>query len=138
MPAALVDTSILLYAISTAPEEAEKKAVAREILAGTDWGVSIQVLQEFYVNVTRAPAPAMDHMAAVKAVEQLLLRPVVVNDAALLRAALTLKERYGLSYWDAAVVAAAKLSGAAILYSEDMNDGQDYGGVRVVNPFRQG
>ena len=51
--AALIDTNILLYAISTAPEEAEKKRVARGVLAGGDWGLSVQVLQEFYVNATR-------------------------------------------------------------------------------------
>lgn len=137
MTAALLDTNILLYAISTAPEEAGKKAITRQLLAGSDWAVSVQVLQEFYVNATRPPAPAMDHATAREALEQLLKRPVIANDAALLRRALALRERYGLSFWDANVVAAAGQAGAAILYSEDMNDGQDYDGVQVVNPFVQ-
>ena len=136
MPAALLDTNVLLYAISTAPEEAEKKSIARNLLGQGDWGVSIQVLQEFYVNATRPGQPAMTHEAAVAAVEQFLLRPVVMNDATVLRAALLVKERYGLSFWDASVIAAAQCCGATTLYSEDLNDGQDYGGVRVVNPFK--
>lgn len=133
--AALIDTNILLYAISTAPEEAEKKRVARDVLTGGDWGLSVQVLQEFYVNATRPPEPAMEHEDAEAAIRQLLLRPVVATDAGLLLEALRIKIRYQLSYWDAAIVGAARMLGAATLYTEDLNDGQDYGGVRVVNPF---
>lgn len=136
MPAALVDTNILLYAISTAADEVDKKRMARDILAGAEWGVSIQVLHEFYVNATRAAAPAMRHAEAVAAIEQLLLRPVVVNDQLMLREALRLKARYGFSFWDASVVAAAQRLGAGTLYSEEMNNGQDYDGVRVTNPFK--
>ena len=133
--AVLIDTNILLYAISTAPEEAEKRRVARDILSGRDWGLSVQVLQEFYVNATRPPEPAMQHEDAEVAIRQLLLRPVVVTDAELLLEALRIKARYRLSYWDAAIVGAAQMLGANTLYTEDLNDGQEYGRVRVVNPF---
>ncbi len=132
---AFVDTNILLYAISTAPEEAARKQRAREILAQPDWGLSIQVLQEFYVNATRPPQPAMRHEDAEAAIRQLLLRPVADNNAALLLDALRLKARYQLSYWDAAIVAAAVQLGASVLYSEDLQDGQEIEGVTVVNPF---
>jgi predicted nucleic acid-binding protein len=132
---AFVDTNILLYAISTSPEEAAKKQRAREILAQPDWGLSIQVLQEFYVNATRPPQPAMRHEDAEAAIRQLLLRPVADNNAALLLDALRLKARYQLSYWDAAIVAAAVQLGASVLYSEDLQDGQEIEGVTVVNPF---
>lgn len=135
MPAALLDTNVLLYAISSAPAEASKRRVARELLAGDDWGVSTQVLQEFYVNATRAPKPAMTHEQAEAAVRELLLRPIVPTDAGLVLRALALKKRYRLAYWDAAVVAAAEALGASILYSEDLSDGQAYAGVRVLNPF---
>ena len=131
-----LDTNILLYAISTAREEASKKRVARELLAGTDWGLSVQVLQEFYVNATRAaPRPAMSHANAVAAVEEFLRRPVAISDPPLLIAALALKDRYQLSYWDAAIIAAANAIGSEILYSEDLVDGQSYGAVTVRNPF---
>lgn len=132
---AFVDTNILLYAISTAPEEAAKKQRAREILAQPDWGLSIQVLQEFFVNATRPPQPAMRHEDAEAAIRQLLLRPAVDTHAALLLDALRLKARYQLSYWDAAIVAAAMQIGAATLYSEDLQDGQEFEGVKIVNPF---
>lgn len=130
-----LDTSILLYAISTDPKEAAKKQRAREILALPDWGLSIQVLQEFYVNATRPPQPAMRHEDAEAAIRQLLLRPVADSNAALLLEALQLKARYQLSYWDAAIVAAAIQLGAAILYSEDLQNEQEFEGVKVVNPF---
>lgn len=132
---AFVDTSILLYAISTAPEEAAKKQRAREILAQPDWGLSIQVLQEFYVNATRPPQPAMRHEDAEAAIRQLLLHPTVDTHAALLLDALRLKARYQLSYWDAAIVGAARQLGASTLYSEDLQDGQEFEGVKIVNPF---
>lgn len=132
---AFVDTNILLYAISTDPEEAAKKQRAREILALPDWGLSIQVLQEFYVNATRPPQPAMRHEDAEAAIRQLLLRSVADNNAALLLDALRLKARYQLSYWDAAIVAAAMQLDASTLYSEDLQNGQEFEGVKVVNPF---
>jgi predicted nucleic acid-binding protein len=131
-----LDTNILLYAISTAREEASKKRIARKLLARTDWGLSVQVTQEFYVNATRGtPRAAMSHANAVAAIREFLRRPVVSSDPPLLLAALELKARYRLSYWDAAIVAAAQTMSASTLYSEDLNDGQNYAGVTVHNPF---
>lgn len=131
-----LDTNVLLYAISTSIAEAPKKHIARELLARTDWGLSVQVLQEFYVNATRAsPRPAMSHTNAVAAVREFLRRPVVASDSALLLAGLELKAKHRLSYWDAAIVAAAHSIGASTLFSEDLNDGQRFGSVTVRNPF---
>lgn len=132
---AFVDTNILLYAISTDLEETRKKERARAILADADWGLSVQVLQEFYVNATRAPAPALTHADAVSVIEALLRRPTISTDPGLVREALNLKARHRLNYWDAAIIAAARQLGASVLYSEDLNDGQDFDGVQVVNPF---
>lgn len=105
------------------------------MLAAPGWGLSVQVLQEFYVNVVRPPLCAMTHTDAVAAIHQLLRRPTVLTDAALVLDGLRLKERYQLSYRDAAIVAAARALGAGTLCSEDLNHGQEYDGVRVVNPF---
>ena len=135
MPAALLDTNILLYAISSDPDEAGKRLVARALLSRTDWGLSIQVLQEFYVNATRGGIPAMSHAQAEAAIRQFLLRPLASNDAALMLDALGLEQRYQMSFWDAAIIAAARVLGAGVVYSEDLNHGQEYGGVRVANPF---
>ena len=134
---AFVDTNILLYAISTAPQESAKKQQARAILAEPGWGLSVQVLQEFYVNATRPPRPAMRHEDAEAAIRELLLRPLIGCDADLLLDALRLRSHYQLSYWDAAIIAAALRLGASVLYSEDLQDGQKFDGVRVRNPFRQ-
>lgn len=135
MPDSLLDTNILLYAISTDAAEADKKRVARELLAGENWGLCVQVLQEFYVNATRPERPAMSHEAAVAAIREFLLRPTAVNDQAMLLDALEIKARNQISYWDAAIIAAARRLGASILYSEDLNDGQNIAGIKVVNPF---
>jgi predicted nucleic acid-binding protein len=132
---ALLDTNILLYAISSATDERAKRVIARELLAGDDYGLSVQVLQEFYVNATRSPRPALTHQAAVEVVRELARVPIVVMDLPLMERALKLKSRYQLSYWDAAIIAAAKILGAAILYSEDLGHRQIYDGVRVENPF---
>lgn len=132
---AFLDTNILLYAISTAPEESAKRARARELVARDDYALSVQVLQEFYVNATRPPRPALTHPAATDAVRELASAPVVAIDLSVMTAALELKARYRMSYWDAAVIAAAKTSGATVLYSEDLSHGQTYDGVRVENPF---
>jgi predicted nucleic acid-binding protein len=132
---AFVDTNVLLYSVSANPQEADKRDAARRLLAGTGWGLSVQVLQEFYVNVVRPPVSAMTHADAVAAIRELLRRPTVATDASLVLEGLRLKERYQISYWDAAIIAAARALGALTLYSEDLSHGQDYDGVRVVNPF---
>lgn len=137
MPAdAFIDTNVLLYAASTDPMEADKREQARAILAGADWGLSVQVLQELYVNLIRPSGCAMSHDDAVELVRVLLRRPVVATDQRLVLDALGLKQRFQVAYWDAAIIAAARSLGASVLYSEDLNHGQDYNGVRVENPFR--
>lgn len=130
--ASLLDTNVLLYAISSAAEEALKKTRARELLAGDDYGLSVQILQEFYVNATRS---AMTHEEASAALHQFAQCPLVPTDWPLVQRALQLKARYRINYWDAAILAAAQALGANTVYSEDLAHGQDYGGVRVVNPF---
>ncbi len=132
---AFIDTNVLLYAVSTDAAEAAKRAQAREILSGLGWGLSVQVLQEFYVNVVRPPRGAMTHADAAAAIRQFLRHPTVASDAGLLLDALRLKERFQIAYWDAAIIAAARVLGASVLYSEDLNHGQDYDGVKVTNPF---
>jgi len=130
-----LDTNVLLYSVSADESEAGKRVQARQVLARSDWGLSVQVLQEFYVNVVRPPRCAMTHLQAVATISELLRRPTIPTDKALLVEALRLKDRFQISYWDAAIVAAARALGAGVLYSEDLNHGQDYDGVRVVNPF---
>lgn len=135
MPSHCLDTNVLLYAFSTAPRDAAKANIARDWISREDWGVPVQVLQEFYVNAVRAPG-ALSHDDALAMIEEIASsRPVAATDLPLLRHALQLKDRYGIAYWDAAVVAGARRLGASVLVTEDLSDGQNYGGVRVVNPF---
>ena len=135
MTDAFIDTNVLLYAASSAPEEAAKADIAAALLETLDFGVSVQVLQEFYVNATGKLARHIP----IEKVERILLhlreQPVAALTTQLFNAAVDLKHRYRISYWDAAIIAAAKELGAKTIYSEDLAHGQSYDGVQVVNPF---
>jgi len=132
-----VDTNVLLYSISDLPGEAAKASVARGIMAGTDLVLSVQVLQEFYVQAIRPSRPnPITHQQAVRLIQSWCRFPVQDVTLGLMQEALVIKERYQLSYWDSAIIAAAKLGNCSEVLSEDMNDGQDYGGVKVLDPFK--
>ncbi len=132
-----VDTNILIYAIGLQPAPPEKKVIAREILTHCDIALSVQVLQEFYVQATHARrSDALPHDIATRLIEKWQRFRVQDNTVAVLQSALRLKERFQTSYWDAAILAAAKAAGCQQLLSEDLNHGQDYDGVVVVNPFQ--
>jgi predicted nucleic acid-binding protein len=130
-----VDTNVVLYAVSSAPAEARKARRARHILGHEDFGVSTQVLQEFFVNATRKIAVPLSDQQALEFIEIVSRAPVVPIDLDIVIQAVGFKQRFGISYWDAAIVATAHALGAKILYTEDLNDGQLYGDVRAVNPF---
>lgn len=131
-----VDTNVLLYAISVQPVEAEKQLRAQALLRNSDLVLSVQVLQEFYVQATRQTrVGAMSHAEAVTSIESFLRYPVQPMTLQVFHAALEYRERFRLSYWDSAILAAARISGCDTLLTEDLNPGQDYDGVRAVNPF---
>jgi predicted nucleic acid-binding protein len=131
------DTNVLLYAISRDPKEQDKAARANDILAARDVALSGQVLQEFYVQATRASRPdPITHEQAMRLVESFLRFPVVDVTPDLLLAAAATRQRFGISYWDAAILEAARSLGCDVVLSEDLRDGEDYAGVRVENPFR--
>ncbi len=131
-----VDTNVLLYSVSSAAEEVRKAKVAIELLAGSDLCLSVQVLQEFYVQATRASrSGALAHEDALAFVEKWLRFPVQEMTVPLMRAAFVASVHWGLSYWDAAIIEAARLQGCTEVISEDLGAGRDYGGVLVVNPF---
>lgn len=134
-----LDTNVLLYAVSRDPGEREKAAVARDLLRRRDLALSVQVLQEFYVQATRESRPdPLRHDQAVRLVESFCRYPVQELTLPIVHAALVTRDRWRLSYWDAAILEAARASGCEVVLSEDLGDGQDYGGVRVENPFRPG
>ena len=134
--AAVLDTNILLYAISNDSAEAAKRDIAQRLMSTTEWGTSTQVLQEFYVNATRGKNPTLTVDEASEAVDLMIdTHHCAGMDAALMKAALRIRQRYQISYWDAAVIASSVELGATTLYTEDLNHGQVYEGVRVENPF---
>ncbi len=131
-----VDTNVLLYAVSTVPEEAEKKRIAKSVLTGSDIVLSAQVLQEFYTQATRpSRLGALSHLQAVGYIRPLQRFHIEEITVDLVLRALTIRERFGVSYWDAAILAAAQITGCDVVYSEDLSHTQDYDGIRVENPF---
>ena len=132
-----VDTNVLLYAVSRAPGEAAKAETARRLLDATDLALSVQVLQEFYVQATRPTrSGALTHGQAALLLEAWLRFPVQDTTVPLMLSAARTSTRYRLSYWDAAIIEAARTLGCETVLSEELTDGQDYGGVIVENPFR--
>lgn len=132
----MLDTNIVVYAASTLPQDAAKQARALDLIDTASLGLSAQVLQEFYVTATRKMRPPLPHSAALDWIETLSSFPCVPTDAALVLEAADRSALHQISYWDAAIIVAAERLGATTLYSEDLNDGQRYGSVTVVNPFR--
>jgi predicted nucleic acid-binding protein len=133
-----VDTNVLLYSISTKDEEATKAAKAQAALASHDLALSVQVLQEFYVQATRKSRPdPLTHDEALSFIHSWRRFPTFDITLAVMDAALEIKARYQLSYWDSAIVAAAQAGDCSEILSEDMSDGVDYAGVKVVNPFKR-
>ena len=135
---AFLDTNVLIYAVSSSPAEATKKERALELIEHTDFGLSAQVLQEFYVNVTRKIALPLTPDKAVALLEQFRCFPMVWTDYPLIVAGVETALRFGISYWDGTIIAAAERLGATTLYTEDLNHGQRYASVQAVNPFRSG
>jgi predicted nucleic acid-binding protein len=132
-----LDTNILLYAISPDPREAGKRARADALLDEDDGALSVQVLQEFYVQATRVTrAGRLPHDLAVGLIRTWTRFRVQEVTLAIVEAALEIKAVSGFSYWDSAIIAAARALGCSRLYSEDMSHGRDVDGVTIVDPFR--
>ena len=132
-----VDTNVLVYALEN--RNSPKKRVAQrlldELMDSDRLRVSTQVLQELFVTLTRKVAQPCSNEEAAAVLEDLAAWPLVVIDYSAIRAAVGLADQAKLSFWDALVVVAAARVGAAVLYSEDLNHGQEILGVRICNPF---
>lgn len=133
---AFLDTNVVVYAVDE--DEPAKRATARSLLAEAsrrDFVISTQVLQEFYVTVTRKLTRPVPESIAADAVDHLAGFPTVVVDVPLLRSAIAASRGHQLSMWDALILRAAVSSGCEELLSEDLQDGQTLDGVVVRNPF---
>lgn len=132
-----VDTNILLYAYDAA---AGAKHEAASALVDRLWrerrgAISVQVLQEFYVNATRKVAKTIDPEVAVARLTSLARWRVHSPLADDVIAAATLSSRHQLSFWDAMIVRSATELRCATLWTEDLNDGRVIDGVQLTNPF---
>jgi predicted nucleic acid-binding protein len=132
-----LDTNILLYSISRDPTEAPKHEHAVALIDTGNNALSVQVLQEFYVQATRPTRPdPLPHAIATGLIRTWLRFRVQEISVPIMTGALAIKAAHGLSYWDAAIVAAARALGCRELYSEDMSHGREIEGVTIINPFR--
>ena len=134
-----VDSNILVYAYDL--DQGEKHTQAKDLLLSL-WEsglgcASIQVLQEFYVNVTRKSEVPLSPEQATQVIQDFsdwsVHRPGIKDVVS----AIELHRRHHISFWDAMILQSARQSGCGILWSEDLSDSQDYDGVKVVNPFKK-
>lgn len=136
-PPQFVDTNILIYAHDTSAgaKHDRARALLQALWQERAGGLSIQVLQEFYVNVTRKVAMPMTPEAAAAIIGELAAWPVHRPDVNDVLEAIRLQTSRQLSFWDAMILTSARRLGCATLWSEDMSHGQQYEGVTVINPF---
>ena len=132
-----VDTNILVYAHDLSA--VHKHVHARELLMSL-WNsgngcLSIQVLQEFYVTVTRKVKNPISPEKASRIIGDLGQWQVHVPGVADLLQAIEIQQRHKLSFWDALIICSARQSGCELIWTEDLNNSQDYEGVRACSPF---
>ena len=134
---AFVDTNILVYAVDAAQTRKQPiaKAVLTELWNKRSGRLSVQVLNEYYVTVTRKLSPGLSEQRAWEDVGLFSAWEPLGLDFGALELARHVQLRFGLSWWDSLIIAAAIKSDCRTLLSEDLSEGQDYLGVRVVNPF---
>ena len=136
-PLSFVDTNVLVYAFDkiSSPKQQIAQRLMNELMEEDRLRVSTQVLQELFVRLTREVSHPCSSADALAVLEDLTAWPLMVIDYEAIRAAVNLADQAMLSFWDALVVVAAARTGATVLYTEDLNHGQEILGVRVSNPF---
>jgi len=132
-----VDTSVLVYGFnkSDSPKKQIGQQLLKELTDNDLLRMSTQVLQELFVTLTRKVHQRCSSSEALEILEYLTAWPVMAIDYASIRAAIGLADQAKLSFWDSLVAVAAARAGASVLYTVDLNDGQEILGVRIRNPF---
>src|SRR5256712_10324985 len=131
-----IDTNVLIYAhdIDAGAKHQAAKAILRELWSERTGVLSMQVLQEFYVNVTRKIRSPLPKDSARLVVTSYSIWCMETTPAEL-SVAFRIEDESRIGFWDALIVAAAVKSGATRLLSEDLNPGQKIAGLRIENPF---
>lgn len=133
MKGGFVDTNVLVYAATGFNDEPEKWERAHELLGVEGHSASAQVLAEFYTICTVKHGLALEQANSwLQWLDRFTIQSL---DRAVVLAGVVLSQQYRISYWDAALIAAAERLGVDVLYSEDLSHGQAYEGVTVINPF---
>jgi len=133
---ALIDTNVLVYAAAGRGPDDVKRRRALALIDEVDFGLSAQVLQEFYVTVVHKVQVPLSAADALAWIEQFDAFPCQALDSSIVKSAAEISQRHRISYRDGAIVAAAEALGARTLFTEDLSHGQLYDTVRVENPFR--
>jgi predicted nucleic acid-binding protein len=133
-----VDTYILIYAMDRSAGEKHTRALEliEQLWSSSEGVISTQVLQEAIIYLRRKVAHRMSARETREALSGFFEWEVFVNTEESILKALDIQERFQTSFWDALILQAAQSAGAAILYTEDLADGQHYGTVRVINPLK--
>ncbi len=135
MPNAFVDTNILVYAADEAKPIDRKTRIARELLRQRNLHLSVQVLNEFTVNARSKSKLNLSPQQEQEWLSRWMLFPVLALTLETFLAAQLIHARFQISHWDSLILAAARETNSATVYSEDLNHGQDYDGIKVINPF---
>jgi predicted nucleic acid-binding protein len=133
-----LDTNILVYAfdVSAGQKHEVAKRIVIDLWNTKDGILSTQVLQEFFVSVTRKIPKPMDAGLAREIVSDFLKWHIVINDENSLLEAIDIHIRYNYSFWDSLLIQAAIRSGAVLLLTEDLTDSQEIKGISIKNPFK--
>jgi len=137
MPRAFVDTNILVYAADPLSPQSRKTRIARELLLQRGLHLSVQVLNEFAVNARNPHKLNLSLQEEYEWIERWLLFPIQPMTTENFLEARLFHERYQVSHWDGLILAAAKAAKCAVLYSEDLQSGPSYDGIKAINPFTE-
>ncbi|RPI80041.1 MAG: PIN domain-containing protein [Desulfobacteraceae bacterium] len=132
-----LDTNVIVYAYDSSA--GEKHQLARTLLVEMwDSGagvISTQVLQEFFVTVTRKISRPLSTSVTADIISDFLTWEVIVNDGRDILDAIAVQQKEKISFWDALIIASAQKAGCYMLYSEDLNPGQRVNDLTIINPF---
>ena len=131
-----VDTNILVYAADEKTPVARETVIARELLLLPGLNISVQVLSEFIVSARHPHKLGLSPGRQAEWIEQWLAYPIAPLTCDTFLDSIRIHDRYQLSHWDSLIIATARECGCDTLFSEDLQHGQDYDGIRVVNPFK--